>query len=378
MSVPQKLESKHFWYTIVSFGYSLLGIIRSSFIGMDISLHVHPWHNRRHHERQRFANIWNRPERPPAWQGARWFLRHGLRSDSGRPAPVHVVPPERIQQTPDRLRITWLGHATLLVQTPRHTLLTDPMFGRRASPVPFAGPRRLPVLPIRIEELPPVDVVLLSHDHYDHLDKGSITALQQSYEPLFLTPLGVGQRLRQWGASRVAELDWWQYAEIDGARYHCTPARHSSGRSMWGQDTDLWASWYIEPAAGSMQLFFAGDSAYAPHFTEIRRRLGSPDVAFLPIGGYEPDWLMGPVHMDPREAAQAFEDLAADCLVPIHWGTFDLSGELLHEPPARLRDRMDERGVSEKLYLLDIGRPLEWKQGALFPRKAIFEEPVER
>ncbi|MDX1532352.1 MAG: MBL fold metallo-hydrolase, partial [Rhodothermales bacterium] len=274
-----------------------------------------------------------------------------LRREGGA---LPAIDPATLRTRPERLRVTWLGHAAALIQTPTLNLLTDPMLGRRASPLPFAGPERLTPLPLALDDLPLLDVVLLSHDHYDHLDRGSIQAIQQRFAPLFLAPLGVGEIVRGWGATRVLELDWWQYVVADGVRYHCTPAKHFAGRTPGGRDATLWAGWMLE-WADDLKLYFAGDSGYAPLFGDIRERLGAPDLALLPIGAYAPRWFMQAVHVDPAEAVQAARDLRARHVTPTHWGTCDRADEPLPEPPALFRRHAASAGLAGAVHVLDVG-----------------------
>ena len=346
---------------------------------MPVEIRTHPWYHQRHHRAEGgFVNVWDVPRDAPFAKSARWLLARPFsqRGKANVPPPVHHLDAEALGAPPERLRVTWLGHAATLIQTPRHALLTDPMLSRRASPLSLAGPPRQAILPLRPEDLPAVDVVLLSHDHYDHLDKASIQAIQHQCAPLFLAPLGVGATLRRWGAARVAEMDWWQYADVGGLRYHCTPAMHFSGRGLTNRDGTLWCGWYVEadvqaeaagevngadPASSAGQavqagaVYFAGDSGYAGLFGEVRERLGAPEVALLPIGAYRPRWFMKPVHMDPEEAVQAFQDVGAAHFVPIHWGTFDLADEPIQEPAERVQAYAQAAGVESRLHVLDIG-----------------------
>ena len=272
--------------------------------------------------------------------------------------PAPVVP----RAPADDLTVTWIGHASCLIQLGGHNILTDPMWSGRASPVQWAGPRRLVPVPMSMDALPPIDVVLISHDHYDHLDRTTVRRLSRLHgAAVWFAPLGVGQRLRRWGAADVRELDWWQSATAGGIDVSCTPARHFSGRTLWDRMATLWCGWTI--ATGGRRAFFAGDTAYHPEFAEIARRHGPFDVAVLPIGAYDPRWFMAGVHMDPEDAVRAYRDLVsvhaedrAPVMVPIHWGTFRLTDEPLDEPPVRLRNAWAGAGLpDERLWLLAHG-----------------------
>lgn len=323
--------------------------------------HAHPWYNRSHHASDGTYRNPDRTAQPAALlEVAPWIARRAFQAKQNVPPPVRPIDRDALRRPPAGLRITWIGHATLLVQGHDCAVLTDPMFSPRASPFSWAGPERLPALPLAIDDLPPVDVVLHSHDHYDHLDVASVRALQARFDPLFLTPLGLDARLHDWGIDRVVAADWGQYVDAAGWRFHCTPAQHFSGRGLFDRNTTLWASWHIEPhAATTPSLFFAGDTGLADHFAGIRERLGAPDVACLPIGANRPRRIMRPVHLNPAEAMAALCTLGARRLVPIHWGTFDLADEPVQEPGARLRTLAAERDVAAQVHLLDIGEMVD-------------------
>lgn len=328
------------------------------------TIQLHPWYNRRHHrpDRPGYHNVWGDEADVPFWKAAEWMLRHRFQQKTNVPPSVQLTEPQVLAQRPERLRLTWIGHATVLVQTPRHNLLFDPIFSRRASPLSFAGPARVPELPLHVDELPAIDAVFLSHDHYDHLDKDTLTTLHETHAPLFVTPMGVAPILADWGLKHTAELDWWQHTEADGLGIHCTPAKHFSGRTPFNRDETLWAGWYLELPDADTRLYFAGDSGYAPHFAQIREQLGAPDLALIPIGAYRPRWLMQRVHVDPTEALRAFVDVGAREFVPIHWGTFDLAEEPIQEPPQQLRALAEQHGLLDRIRLLTIGAPTEWTE----------------
>lgn len=321
-------------------------------------IHTLEGYDQRHHDADGgFQNIWGNEQDVPFFKALGWAIGHTFSREKQVPATAHLLNPDSLRTPPVGIRVTWLGHATTYVQIGSVRILTDPMFSKWASPVSFAGPKRLAPLPIQIEDLPGVDLVLISHDHYDHLDEESIRELQRQFSPIFLVPLDVGDIVAGWGAQRVRELDWWQWVNVDGLRITCTPAQHFSGRSLTNRDGTLWASWFVEDSTRS--VYYAGDTGYSPHFREIRERIGSPDLAIVPIGAYRPRWFMQAVHVDPAEAVQAMLDLEADVMVPIHWGTFVMADDPLAEPPRLLVEHARAAGVSEKVRLLDIGASTE-------------------
>ena len=254
--------------------------------------------------------------------------------------------------------VTWIGHATLLVQLAGVNVLTDPIWGERASPISFAGPRRLVPPGIRFEDLPRIHAVVISHDHYDHLDVDTIERLIRTHQPRFFVPLGLKEWLRDHGAHDVVELDWWQAAEFRGLTFTCTPAQHSSGRGLRDQNLRLWSSWVV--AGAGKKLWFAGDTGYTGSLREIGKRLGPFDVAAIPIGGYSAYEAKHPNHVNPEEALQLFEEENARLMVPIHFGTFDLNREPFAEPPTRLLKAAVARGLEERIAILSAGQSIHW------------------
>ena len=254
--------------------------------------------------------------------------------------------------------VTWVGHATLLVQIDGVNILTDPHWGERASPVGFAGPRRLLPPGIRFEDLPDIDVVVISHDHYDHLDEGTVRRLAREHRPRFFVPLGIKAWLAERGIDDVVELDWWQSASFGGLEIHCTPAQHSSGRTLTDQNLRLWSSWVV--LGRDRRLYFAGDTGYYAGLAEIGQRLGPFDLALIPIGGYKDFARHHPNHVNPEEAVQLFEDVDGQLMVPMHWGTFVLNREPAHEPPTRLLAEALRRGIEERIAVLSPGQTVPW------------------
>src|SRR5947208_1098539 len=225
--------------------------------------------------------------------------------------------------------------------------------------VSFAGPKRLQAPGLAFEDLPPIHVVLLSHDHFDHLDLGTVKRLAAERDPVFVVPLGLKRWLEGEGITRVVELDWWQEFEYRGLRIVCTPAQHFSQRSPWDSNTRLWASWVVAGAA--RRVYFSGDTGYFDGFREIGERLGPFDLVAVQIGAYMPPAIMRFVHLTPEQAVAAFQDLRGRTLLGIHWGTFDLADEPLDEPPARMLAEVARRAVPpERAWILKLGETRRW------------------
>jgi N-acyl-phosphatidylethanolamine-hydrolysing phospholipase D len=254
--------------------------------------------------------------------------------------------------------LTWVGHSTFLIQLDGVNILTDPHWGDRASPVKFAGPKRMVKPGLRFEDLPPIDAVVISHDHYDHLDIGTVTRLAREHAPRFFVPLGVKQWLEDQGITNAMELDWWDSTIFRGLTFVCTPAQHSSGRGLRDQNMRLWSSWVIGGRA--KRLFFAGDTGYYGGLREIGGQLGPFDVAALPVGGYSSYRTRHPNHLNPEEALTVFQEIHARRMVPMHWGTFDMNREPFREPPDRLRREATRRGIEAGLAVLSPGETLHW------------------
>lgn len=247
-------------------------------------------------------------------------------------------------------KVTFINHATVLLQLGPYNLLTDPVWSERVSPFKNLGPRRVRAAGVALKDLPPIDVVLLSHNHYDHLDLATLKFLEQRDHPQVVTGLGVASILHANGIRQVTELDWWQHVMHKDLKIHFTPAQHFSGRGVRDRDLTLWGSLYVETEAGA--AYFAGDTGYGGHFRAIRERLGAPRMALLPIGAYEPRWFMGPVHMNPEDAVLAHRDLEASESLAIHFNTFQLTDEQIGQPVLDLAVALQKHGVDAADFLV--------------------------
>ena len=267
-------------------------------------------------------------------------LRWKLTSHPGRrrappQARSAVVSPREVSES--ECLVTFVNHSTVLIQFAGHNILTDPIWSNRASPVSWLGPRRLAPPGIRFEDLPRIDTVLLSHNHYDHLDLPTLRRILAEHHARFVVPLGVCRLLTSNGIQSATEMDWW---ETSGA-ITCLPAKHFSARGLTDRNRTLWCSYWIATPLGS--IYFGADTAFGPHFTAIRNRLGSPRLALLPIGAYKPEWFMSPVHMSPDQAAEAHYILNPERSLAIHWGTFQLGDDGPDEPVVELQRALKRR-----------------------------------
>lgn len=260
-------------------------------------------------------------------------------------SPIPTVDPREVwTKRTTGLRVTWLGHSTVLLELDGLRILTDPVFGDRASPVDFAGPKRFFAPPVPLHTLTDIDLVLLSHDHYDHLCEASIRTIASFRAPI-VTSLGVGARLESLGipAKRIVELDWWESKEVPDARLRisATPAQHFSGRGLGDGNKTLWSSWVLE--SEHTRVFFSGDTGLTPEFKAIHQRFGNFDLTMLEVGAFHPAW--GSIHLGPDNAASAFEMLGGGTLLPVHWGTFNLALHPWKEPVERLLELAKEKDL---------------------------------
>lgn len=313
-----------------------------------------------HHTAQGFKNNYQQGEMVSSlwrWQWERW--RDGLPKapQNGYSFPVEKPDTAWLQNNRSQTTATWIGHASVLVQINGVNLLTDPIFSERASPVQWTGPKRFVPPALTLSELPHIDVVLISHNHYDHLDLGSVLALnaQSGGAPLFLVPLGVKPWMQAQGIKNVRELDWWQQENVAGVELSLVPVQHWSARSVTDRFETLWGGWIARTDKNSPKpftLFFSGDTGYSKDFADIHRRFGPVDLALLPIGAYEPRWFMQRQHINPAEAVQIHQDLHAKQSLGIHWGTFELTDESLDEPPRALAEAVSKAGLSSDAFVI--------------------------
>ena len=273
-------------------------------------------------------------------------------------------PPPPAEVADEAVAVTFINHATFLIRLPGLVVLTDPVFSRRCSPVSWAGPARVRAPGMALGDLPAPDLVLLSHNHYDHMDLPSLRMLRQRFAPRFVTMLGNARGLAKAGIEAI-ELDWWDTTAIGTLRLTATPARHFAARTPFDRNRTLWGGFMMQTELG--RILFAGDSGSGPHWREIRARLGAPDLALLPIGAYEPRWFMAPVHMDPAEAVQAHRDLGATVSVGMHFGTFQLTDEAIDAPALALDSARAAAGLDPDAFVTHgFGETRIYALGAAF------------
>jgi L-ascorbate metabolism protein UlaG (beta-lactamase superfamily) len=284
------------------------------------------------------------------------FLCGGTRRVPSAPLPA-LDPRPRWAHKPDTgLRATWLGHSTVLIEVGGLRLLTDPVWAARASPSQLAGPKRFQPVPVSLKQLPPIDAVLISHDHYDHLCFPTIRALAKTSVP-FITSLGVGAHLQAWGVAseRITELDWWQSHTIAGSGVEVTaaPSQHFSGRGLKDRNHTLWSSLVIR--SPRHRVFFSGDTGLTAQYQTIRQRLGPFDLVLLEVGAFHPAW--GDIHLGPVNALKALQHLGGGAFMPVHWGTFSLAMHAWDEPAETLLQMAPAQGV--QLLMPQLGQPVE-------------------
>lgn len=250
----------------------------------------------------------------------------------------------------EKSALTFINHATFLIQFQELNILTDPIYSERASPVSFAGPKRVRDAGILFENLPKIDDVIISHNHYDHLDLETLKKLDEKFQPLILVPLGDEKLLLKEGLTNVKAMDWWEEMRVKDIKMTFTPSQHWSARGLWDKNECLWGSFMID--SGIQKIYFGGDTGYGKHFIDIKNRLGAPDIALLPIGAYKPRWFMKFHHMDPMEAVQAHIDMSAKQSIAMHFGTFQMADEGINEPVVDLNRSLKELNLTYDEFLV--------------------------
>jgi len=251
--------------------------------------------------------------------------------------------------------LTWIGHSTFLIQINGLNIITDPVFSERASPFSAVGPKRMAPPAMRYQDLPSLDIALVSHNHYDHLDEKAVRRLAKDHPKLiFVVALGLAKWFKRRHINNVIELDWWQDAQVLGTKISAVPVQHFSGRGAHDRNASLWCGFIVEIVG--KKIFFAGDTGYSKDFADIGERFAPVDLALIPIGAYEPRWFMRPVHVDPGEAVKIHQDLQSRQSVAMHWGTFQLTAEPADQPPKQLVSELAAAGVdAEKFWVFKHG-----------------------
>jgi L-ascorbate metabolism protein UlaG (beta-lactamase superfamily) len=333
-----------------------------------------------HHTPDGFRNNYPHPEKQSfwKWQWERWTKGVPENPKEGYGFPLQKPDAAWLAANRTEPTLTWIGHASFLLQVGGVNVLTDPHLTERASPLSFAGPKRHMPPGLDFDTLPHVDVVVVSHSHYDHLDVKTVKRLnaQAGGPPMFFVPLALKAWFAGQGIDNVTELDWWDSREHMGLRINLAPVQHWSARTLWDRNKTLWGSWIIEHP--QMRFLFGGDFGYSQDLADIGRRFGHIDLAALPIGAYEPRWFMKTMHVNVEESVQAFKDINARYAVGMHWGTFRLTDERLDEPPAKLPGALKAAGIApERFFVMQHGetRKLDFllagtADGAGEPRRA--------
>ena len=323
-----------------------------------------PWQPE--HVSAQFRNV-GAPWTPSLPDVLRWKLGLGPTDTDENPgaltlAPIVVAPNRELIEhpNPERINVTWVGHSTFLVQVAGFNILTDPIFSEYCAPWPISRLRRTVPPGLAISQLPPIDLVLISHSHYDHLDRSSL--LQLGCGIPIACPLGLTSHLQRWGFANAVEFGWGDEGEFGGVHITCLPGQHGSARTPFDRDATLWCGWLLN--IGGRKIYFAGDTGYALYFADLFPRFAPVDLALLPIGAYAPRWFMQPLHLNPEEAVQVHSDLRAHVSIAMHWGTFRLSDEPLGAPMSRLRTVLARSSISEFAFrIAAIGETITLSEG---------------
>jgi len=307
---------------------------------------------KKHHTSHGYVN--NTPQESPAIGNMLEFAWESLTSDTRSfEYPIAKNDPHFLQHNTSEATITWIGHTTFLIQMGGVNILTDPHFSERASPVSWAGPKRYTPPGLSLAELPVIDIVLISHNHYDHLDLNSIRQLQTmqgTTPPLFYVPLGLKSWFENVDIKNVKEFDWWEQDTFKNFTVHSVPLQHYSSRTPWNRNESLWSGWVLE--YNERKIFFVGDTGYSADFKDIGKRFGPMDLSLLPIGAYEPRQFMKSIHVNPAEAVKIHQDVRSRYSIGNHWGTFSLTTEDMDEPPKKLKEALQQANVSQSEFFV--------------------------
>ncbi len=279
-----------------------------------------------------------------------WKIR-GIENSVPWPDQVESKQYKPLFERSNELVITVINHATALIQIDNINILTDPHFSQRASPFSFIGPKRVVKPGIAIDDLPLIDIVLISHNHYDHLDLDSLRIIAKKHKPKILAGLETKDFLAEQGIEKAQDLDWWQEVSQGNLKITFVPAQHWSARGLFDRREMLWGGFYLK---GSRSIYFAGDTGYGSFFKMIKEKLGAPDVSLLPIGAYEPRWFMKAAHMNPADAIEAFKDLETKTMIGIHFGTFKLTDEGYNDPKTFLKKEIKKNSLNERLFTIPV------------------------
>lgn len=333
----------------------ILVLILSAGLLIACSSNPHYDPTKAHHTKSGFKNIYYDDDKG-LWAFLKWRWEKFFKDIPGVDAydfEFDTTHHEFLKTNTDKATLTWIGHATFLIQFSGLNILTDPQFSDRASPISWAGPKRVITPAITINDLPEIDAVVISHDHYDSLDLATVIALSKHNHQrklTFLVPLGMKNWFENLNleAINVIELDWSQSHAINGVTFTAEPVQHWSKRTLFDTFERLWASWVIE--ANDNRIFFAGDTGYAKHFKDIGKKYQDFELALIPIGAYEPRWFMKSHHVNPEEAVKIHLDIKSRYSVAMHWGTFILTDEPLDEPPIKLKEALEKYHLTESMF----------------------------
>jgi L-ascorbate metabolism protein UlaG (beta-lactamase superfamily) len=306
-----------------------------------------------HFDGKRYHNPYASFTKKSIWDVLRWLSTRRL-----RPWPSQSFAPQKINQ--ERLKtgqvgVTFINHSTILIQLGTYNILTDPIWSDRCSPFRWIGPKRFCLPGVKFEDLPPIDFVLVSHNHYDHMDLCTLRKLKQKFDPPLYVSAGNKRYLEKKGFQNVAEFDWWDSLSLSSdLQLTFVPAQHFANRGLFDRDKTLWGGFVLQHA--DHIVYFAADTGYGPFFQDIRQKIGAPTLALLPIGVYEPRWFMSPIHMSPQDAVQAHIDLQAKQSMGIHYGTFRLGDEPFEAPKKDLQEELQRRHLSlDEFWILKPG-----------------------